>query len=394
MRLKLNQIKPNPFKKNINKGKLNEETIKKIQSSLSELGLMGAIPVFKKGKAYHSISHHHRIEALKRTYGKDYEVEVIEHNYNDEKALRGMVVENLTQRNDDFNENVENLKMIRNYLKKLSGRIPTRKSTGGRPKGSIEVGSTSHIAEWLNLQGEVMSLTNIKEHLSVADNLDKSLFNQVKKTHSGSADERTNGTTISKSQAILLAKIKDKEEQKALAKNILKSREERVREQSNLLSEYKKLKNDKVEVVKEAKNKQDYIDEGWEVVEEKDDGKVKLRRDKTDAEKLVHDNMIESIKEGKTDIADVKVGIVLPEHKKSSMEIINDNLIKLDDFDFDVFNKSLEKIGQKELDKTALSLTYHLKHLQETMIKIGELMREDKIEVYNIVDLGVKNDPM
>jgi ParB-like chromosome segregation protein Spo0J len=66
MKIKLCDINSNPFKKDINKGKLNEETIKKIQSNVKELGLMGSLPVFKKENKYYLIAGHHRVEALKR----------------------------------------------------------------------------------------------------------------------------------------------------------------------------------------------------------------------------------------------------------------------------------------------------------------------------------------
>jgi len=128
MKLKISQLKPNPFKKNINSGKLDEETIKKIQSNMEELGLMGSLPVFKKGDKYYLINGHHRQEALKRQFGKDFEVQVTVHNYSEENVLRGMVVENLTQRADELvaimkyrKDNVRSDK-----IKRLLGGVPQR----------------------------------------------------------------------------------------------------------------------------------------------------------------------------------------------------------------------------------------------------------------------------
>ena len=80
MKLKLSELNPNPFKKEINGGKLKEETIKKIQANIEEIGLMGSIPIFKKDDKYFLVAGHHRVEALKRTFGKDYEVEVTLHD--------------------------------------------------------------------------------------------------------------------------------------------------------------------------------------------------------------------------------------------------------------------------------------------------------------------------
>lgn len=116
MKVKLSQLKSNPFKKEINGGKLDEDTIKKIQVNMDELGLMGSVPVVKRDDKYYLVSHHHRVEALKRKFGKDYEVEIDIKKYSDDQLLRGMVVENLTQRNNEYREEEDNILTIKNYL--------------------------------------------------------------------------------------------------------------------------------------------------------------------------------------------------------------------------------------------------------------------------------------
>jgi len=40
MKLKIFQLNPNPFKKEINGGKLNDDIVEKIQANIKELGLM------------------------------------------------------------------------------------------------------------------------------------------------------------------------------------------------------------------------------------------------------------------------------------------------------------------------------------------------------------------
>jgi len=86
-----------------------------------------------------------------------------------------MIIENLTQRANEFKEEVENLTVIRNYLKKLSVQRVNEKSTGGRPKGTMENGSIRDIISWLNKNGEVMSLGKISSLLSINDNLSPEL---------------------------------------------------------------------------------------------------------------------------------------------------------------------------------------------------------------------------
>ncbi len=116
MKIKVGELKPNPYKAFVEEGKLNQEQVERLKASEEELGMMTSIPVVKRGKDYHLVSHHHRVEALKQKYGKDYEVEVTVHDYTDEQLMRGMVVENLTQRAGDFREELQNLTAIRRFL--------------------------------------------------------------------------------------------------------------------------------------------------------------------------------------------------------------------------------------------------------------------------------------
>ena len=262
MKIKLKDLNPNPFKKDIDGGKLNKEQVEIIKSSIKELGLMGTLPVVKIKDKYHLVSHHHRHQAMKEFYGKDYEVNVTIQNYSEDQLLRGMIMENLTQRTDDFKEIVQNLKCVRGWLKSEGSAKKWKEfhsdSERNSKRGRInegrpdEAGSISHISEWLNKQGEIMSRGSISEHLSVADNLSEELYNKIEKTHSGDASKRTDGKTIAKSQAIMLSRIKDKKEQKEIAVALHSSRENRVRDQSKILTEYKKAKPEVKEAVRKG----------------------------------------------------------------------------------------------------------------------------------------------
>jgi len=153
MKLKISELHSNPHKKEINKGHLDKEQVARIKSNIKELGLMGSMPVVIRNGKYHLISGHHRLQALKEVYGKDFQVEIIKHNYNDEQLMRGMIIENLTQRTDDFREINENLVMIRSYLKKNdcsnSEQSSKKLDTKGRENRQQEAGSIRHIADWL-----------------------------------------------------------------------------------------------------------------------------------------------------------------------------------------------------------------------------------------------------
>ena len=240
MKLKLKQLNPNPFKKRINKGKLDEQQIEKIKSNLKDLGLMGALPIFKKDDKYYLINGHHRTEALKRTFGKDYEVEVVNHNYNEEQILRGMVIENLTQRANDFKEEVENLTAIRDYLKSNVQQVNETKESKrgrlneGRPE---ESGSIRNIIHWLNKNGEVMSIGKISSLLNIHDRLDPELLSKVEKQSHATGEKE--GETIGVKDAIALSSFEDKQEQKDLSKALLKSREQHGNLKMKNMTDYK-----------------------------------------------------------------------------------------------------------------------------------------------------------
>lgn len=353
MKIKISQIKPNPFRKQISKGKVSKEVVAKIRSNLGELGLMGAIPIFMIGKNYYQVSHHARLQALKEEYGKDYEVEVVIHDYDEEKALRGMAVENLTQRNgDDVYEVVDNLVAIRKFLKSRSDTDRVSEAKGGRGIKVGEVGSTKHIAEWLNQTGEVLSETSIKEHLAIHDKLDSNLYKTIQKTHSGSAERRKDGKTISKSQAILLSSIDDKEEQKDLSKNLLTSRADRVRDQQKLMAKYKKLKTDELSIKRPIAEKDIFISDGWKVIKE-DTEEVELRRKKDADEMVRHEAVIQAIRKGEKDIADVGNAIVMPKFPTLAIETKADFIASLDRV---LFKEMKERLG--ELSSENLNLIY------------------------------------
>ena len=113
---------------------------------------------------------------LKETYGDNFETECTLHNYSEENILRGMIVENLTQRGNELMEVTENLNAIRKFLKdncSASEQKSIKKDSLGRNQSrEEEAGSIRNIHNWLNKTGDVMSIGKISEYLKVYDNLE------------------------------------------------------------------------------------------------------------------------------------------------------------------------------------------------------------------------------
>lgn len=265
MKLKLKDLNPNPFKKEINGGKLDEDNVKKIQANIKELGLMGSLPIFKKDNKYYLIAGHHRVEALKRQFGKNFEIDIDLKNYNEDQILRGMVVENLTQRDNEHNEETSNVIAIKNYLtshKILLGkdglivRLSDKKiSTGGRPEGTNEFGSISQIALWLDKDtGDVMRKSKINDLIQVYKELSPKLREKIHKVSGGKAPE----DVVTVNQATELVRTtKDHNEQEELWK-LMKQEDGRPHK---LLTNYKQAPDEIKTKVLKGEVKLDKIEE-------------------------------------------------------------------------------------------------------------------------------------
>lgn len=231
MKLKLKQLKPNPHKSSINNGKLNETQVKKILANMEKLGLMGSIPVIKKGENYYLVHSHHRVEALKRKYGVNYEVECTLHDFDDEQMLRGMVIENLTQRGNDFREEMENVVAIKKWLEKTVVTSRNNRDSLGRINNArITKGiGVRQISDFL--QG-ALDMKKISELLNIKKNIPENLL------------EETSKGELNYTQIATLARLEDKEEINDLAEALKKSEEQRVREQVKQIMKYKETDED------------------------------------------------------------------------------------------------------------------------------------------------------
>ncbi len=187
---------------------------------------MGSIPVIKIKNNYHLVWGHHRVQALKEIYGKDYEIDCELKKYNDEQLLKGMIIENLTQRVGEFREETANCVAVQTFLNKHLERLITlrdsRRVKGSYQKKAYQGKATAEdIARWIDPNNEIISHDKVTNLLNIYDNLDESLQKEVEKTHKGSIDRR--GEVLSFTQAERLSHFEDKQEQKDLAK-ALKSR--------------------------------------------------------------------------------------------------------------------------------------------------------------------------
>ena len=243
MQIKIKDLKPNPYKKQINNGKFNNVQLEELEGNLDELGLMGAIPVVNINGKYHLVNSHHRVEALKRKYGEDYEVPITVHKYNDDQLLRGMVIENLSQRGGDFKEETENIRVVEKYLNnnpKMLDAIRESRNASPSPKTNkryLEGEATAeNVKAWLKLSDKKWSADTILNIMNIYKKLDKDLLAITSYSSRGGQTEKEH---LCVEDAKNLSRIEDKQEQKQI-KNLLEKTGLNHEEKNKLITVYKK----------------------------------------------------------------------------------------------------------------------------------------------------------
>ena len=233
MKIKLSELNHNPYKIQINEGKLNEEQIEKLSKNLDELGLMGSIPIVQRDKKYFIVNCHHRVEALKRKFGNDFQVEVTLHDYDDSQLLQGMVIENLTQRNNDFREELENVNAVKHFLESKSQCVRTSDTLNiekGK-KGFQDVpGDARSISDFLN---DTISKSRVAELLRISKNIPETII-----LESTNKQGEFKEGQLRYDQLVSLSKLEDTEEINDLANALKISHNQRVLDHRGFIKSY------------------------------------------------------------------------------------------------------------------------------------------------------------
>ena len=279
MKLKLSELKQNPFKKFINDGKLSDDRVELLQESIEHGTLPENFFVRNNNEIYELTSGHHRVEALKRSKGKDYEVTVNVVNYNDEQMLIDMVRENLTQRDTDYHDTSESIVLARGWLqsgtntvKQFNSEFKSGKHIKGLHGTEPQEDSYRSVAKFLSKKGKAVCYVTVKNYLDINDKVDETIKNKIKKFK---GMEDTNDAVTFK-QALALSKIEDKKEQKELLEAMQKNKEEEGGRPHELISKYKEAPEEIKEKVRKGELNFNDIENETEVTKLKqkiDEGK-------------------------------------------------------------------------------------------------------------------------
>jgi len=214
MKIKISELKANPFKKFINNGELNEERLDVLKESIEHGTLPEHFMARKNDGIFELTSGHHRVEALRQMKGDEYVVDVTPVTFSDEQMLIDMVRENITQRDTDVHDTAESIYLARSWLQSGCNRVNqfnTVVAQQRKKNGTFESSPDSYrsIAEFISKNGKTISYVTVKNHLDMKDKLAPDLYKKVKKVGGGKATE----DVVTVKQAIQLSKIDDKEEQ-------------------------------------------------------------------------------------------------------------------------------------------------------------------------------------
>jgi len=259
MKIKLNELQPNPFKKYINDGKLNEDRLEILKESVDH----GTLPenFFARknnGGTWEITSGHHRHRVLLDVKGSNYEVDVTPVDFTDEQMLIDMVRENLTQRDTDYHDTSEGIVLSRNWLQSKSSTVKqfNNRAIGSGDKGlkgSIpQPDSYRSIANFLSKNGKAVSYGTVKNYLDVYDKLAPNLFEKIKKL-SHATTEHKEEQVVGVKMALKLKTFDDYKEQEDLFQALQNSREQHGNLQTKNLTAYRNAPDKIKKLVRETK---------------------------------------------------------------------------------------------------------------------------------------------
>jgi len=115
--VRLVDLKPNPFKKEIQDGKLDLEKVARLEESIGLSGFWDGLVARKRGSFYEVAFGHHRLQAAINKLGEDYKTAIQINDYSDEQMVIMLANENATDEGESFAVQVDTAVMASRHLK-------------------------------------------------------------------------------------------------------------------------------------------------------------------------------------------------------------------------------------------------------------------------------------
>jgi hypothetical protein len=238
VKVQLKDLKPNPYKKDIQGGFIDPFTVAQIKESASKTSFWEQWVVRKTSNGYELAFGHHRLAAAIELYGPEYEVSVQVEDYSDEQMLIALADEN-AGREETVEAQVDTIRVARRYLqehpetcKYLSGTL-TDIPKGGDKKH--EHGSVRCLLAFLGKDN--WNRDKIDSLVSIADRFDAALLRDVVNYDADGHLDRRGGVGIT--AAVEIAKL-EKPAQKVVVRAIKEANKELKTFRETELAERKK----------------------------------------------------------------------------------------------------------------------------------------------------------
>jgi len=351
-KIRISELKPNPFKKEINKGKLDESRLEILKESIEHNTLPEIFTVRKKGDAYELTSGHHRIEALKRYKGKDHEVMINVVDFDDEQMLIDMVRENITQRNIEFKDTEDSVMLAKKYLTERLRKGTLHRAEHTRQDQDI---GAREIAKFLSKNGKTISHSQIAKYINISEGLNPKVHSIVTKGNQGHTDSGKIGLEL----ANKLAMVADKSDQNGLLKALKEANKEGI-SQEKLVQELTKFKAAPEEIKKDIVSGNIKISEMDDAIFEK---KVSENNEKNkDSQVVFYPNFQSRVLDFKQEVSKLEYQVL--DFKKI--------------FGSPRFKSGYPKLGKKEklfVDDTIVKIKARIKKCYDTVSDFEKTMK-------------------
>jgi len=248
MKVKLKELKPNPFKRYINGGVLNPQKIELLKESINKDGFWAGIMFREVGGEKQIPYGHHRLESAKQVKGGNFEIDIPCQDFTDEQMVRMLANENSMQNEEYAIYQVDTVVMTQNYLKEF--RPQRERKSNGRPP---EIGSIEHISEFLGEKN--WQKTKVAQYLRMKASLAPKLMKDLKNSANVGNDNRN--FTVSHARSLVRLEPELQEE----VYNEIKNKDITHREMHDIVAEIESGSSveDAVEKVEQNRNSKETI---------------------------------------------------------------------------------------------------------------------------------------
>ncbi len=221
--IELGKIKPNPFKKHINDGKLNKSVLEKLEEGYKQTTFHENLLARRNDKEELELVYgHHRLQVAKKVYGNNHRIKIGIVDFSDEQMLVDMVRENLTHRDTDFRDVEDSVLLARAWkhgkcqrAEQLGTLIKRLNAVKGKKGFQKTNGSSYDVAKFLAKQGKAISPDLVQRYLSIHDNLSQEIHDKIEKLK---GSEKTRDNAIGVELAFSLSKLEEKHQKPILEK--------------------------------------------------------------------------------------------------------------------------------------------------------------------------------